>query len=215
MHKDKLFTCFLCLFVFSYVISSAVYAADYRWYAGANKSSYSYRGIAASITAPSTVPTVDGNPNDFGAAWVSNIDSDGDWIQTGLTYEYGDSYFSTYVETVMNGIRDIQYIGIHLTNATIHYKVSYETSDGNWHAYIAGYDKGAVSINTNAVVQAQGEIFQKDNAIAYIKLGPFNFSNVVYKNSSNIWNWNDVTPCAYPPYNVSITDNANYKVFGP
>lgn len=44
-------------------------------------------------------------------------------------------------------------------------------------------------------------------------LGPFQFSQVVYKDSSNNWQWMDVTPTASSPYHVTIVDNANYTVY--
>lgn len=57
--------------------------------------------------------------------------------------------------------------------------------------------------------QAQGESHATNT-----ELGPFQFIDVVYKDSSG-WNFNNTTPTAQSPYHVEITDNANYKVYGP
>lgn len=129
-----------------------------------------------------------------------------EWVQTGLRYYSGYTAFRTYVESNTGGVYNMTEIGIHVLDFAVHYKVVYE-SDSKWHAYIANTDKGSWTMNSTAVVQAQGESHATDT-----QLGPFEFIEVVYKNSSG-WNWMDVTPTADSPYKVKITDNANYKVY--
>lgn len=199
--KKKLLSITILCIIFTLVSSTSIFASS--WYAGAIKSG-SQKGIAAQIKTPSSLPTLGGSGE---SCWVTNI-YNGNWVQTGMRYYSGYSGFKTYVEHNISGVYEMQEIGTHLLDFTVHYKVSYESSDSKWHAYIAGYDKGSWSMNSTATVEAMGESHATDT-----QLGPFNFIQVVYKDSSNNWNWNDSTPYADSPYNVDITDNANYRVY--
>ncbi len=194
---------FLVIFTIVYVFQmSNVNAASY--YAGTNKGG-SNTGIAAKIKTPTSFPTLGSSGE---SCWVTNVyGSPMEWVQTGIRYYSGYLSFKTYVETNISGVYNMTEIGIHVMDFAVHYKVSYE-NDNKWHAYIANFDKGSFSMNSTSGVQAQGESHATDT-----QLGPFEFIEVVYKNSSGTWNWMDVKPTAQSPYHVDITDYANYRVY--
>lgn len=208
--KRKAFISLVITAVILFAMLPMTRASALSIYAGVTKSGYTYKGVAAKIKTPTSLPKL----GDSGeSCWVSNFASNGDWIQTGFRYYSGYSGFKTYVETMRSGVYNLTEIGTHITDATIHYKVNYEDSDGKWHAYIAGYDKGSLSMSSSANVQANGETHASNT-----QLGPFQYVQMVYRNESDgqyDWNWNDTTPTAQSPYHVTITDNANFKIYGP
>lgn len=168
----------------------------------------SNQGISAKITTPSSLPDV----SDSGeSVWVSsNVDSNGEWIQTGARYYSSYSDFKTYTEHYENGVYSLTTVGVHRLGAEISYKVEYNASDGKWHAYIVGKDKASSALATvNVGVQAHAEIHKKE-----IEMGPFTFSDVQIKNSSSIWVNNIKLPTAAAPYTATGTA-ANFTVSGP
>ena len=96
-------------------------------------------------------------------------------------------------------------MGIYLT-----YKVEYNSDDGKWHAFINSVDKVISSLATSEIkVQANGEVHKQD-----IEMGPFSFSTVKVKNSSNTWVDNTTSPSADSPYTVSGSATS-FTVSGP
>lgn len=188
-----------------FIGSSSTYADS--WYAGVTKPGSTYAGMYAYITTPASLPSLGSSGE---SAWVSNVTSTRDWIQTGIRYYSGYSGFRTYIEHTVNGIYGMEEIGTHLLNTSIQYTVQYEGADGKWHGYIAGSDKGSWNLGVYNNVQANAETHATNT-----QMGPFRFTSVSYKNSSGIWTVNDTAPTADSPYSVSKTDNANYRVYGP
>ena len=101
------------------MLPQSVFAAS--WYAGTNKSG-SQTGIAAQIKTPTKLPTLGSSGE---SCWVSNVytPSGGTktWVQTGIRYYSGYSGFKTYVETQLAGGYNMQDIGVHALNISIHY----------------------------------------------------------------------------------------------
>ena len=90
------------------------------------------------------------------------------------------------------------------------YKVEYNSDDGKWHAFINSVDKVSSSLATSEIkVQAKGEVHKQD-----IEMGPFSFSTVKVKNSSNTWVDNTTSPSADSPYTVSGSATS-FTVSGP
>lgn len=196
------------LIVLLLVPASSTYAAS--WYAGVNKPGSTYMGIQAKIKTPTSLPAL----GDSGeSCWVTNVrtNSSGvrEWVQTGIRYYNGYAGFRTYVETSIGGVYNMNEVGGQVLNFDVQYQVSYQP-DGNWHAFIAGYDKGGWSMGTAANVQAQGESHAQNTV-----LGPFVFSYVYYADSGSTWRANDTAPTAQTPYKVDVYSNSNYKVYGP
>lgn len=168
----------------------------------------SYQGISAKITTPSSLPDV----SDSGeSVWVSsNVDSNGEWIQTGARYYSSFNNFKTYTEHYESGVYTLTTVGVHVLGAKISYKVEYSSTDQKWHAYIAGVDKASSALATqNSGVQAHAEVHKKD-----IEMGPFTFSEVQVKNTTPAWVNNTVTPTAASPYSVTGTAT-QFTVSGP
>ena len=196
-----------------YFNSSGAYVPDdgstgYHGYAGVYVTG-NYRGISASIKTPNSLPIIAGSGE---SAWVSTqIDADGHWVQAGARYWAGYSGFKTYVEYGSGNISKITDIGVHKLGTTVSYKVEYSSSDGKWHAYVAGGDKMSSALASNMLdVEAYGEIHKKN-----IEMGPFAFSNVKVKNSSGSWANNTIVPSTrIASYTVTGTANS-FTVSGP
>ncbi|KOY13066.1 hypothetical protein [Paenibacillus xylanivorans] len=202
----KMTVLFSFFFAFILIVGSSSANAD-SWYAGVTKPGSTYLGMYAYITTPTSLPSL----GDSGeSAWVSNVTSTRDWIQTGIRYYSGYSGFRTYIEHTYNGVHGMEEVGTHLLDTSIQYTVQYEGADSKWHGYIAGYDKGSWNLGTYNNVQANAESHATNT-----QMGPFRFTSVSYKNSSGVWTVNDTAPTAKSPYSVSKTSNANFRVYGP
>ena len=184
-----------------------VAANDYHGYAGVTTSSKK-RGISAKITMPSDFPDVSGSGE---SAWVSTSkDSNGEWVQAGARYYSSYTAFKTYTEHYQNGVYKLTTVGTHRLGIYLTYKVEYNSDDGKWHAFINSVDKVSSSLATSEIkVQAKGEVHKQD-----IEMGPFSFSTVKVKNSSNTWVDNTTSPSADSPYTVSGTATS-FTVSGP
>ena len=154
---------------------------NYNWpdhaYAGFNRGG-SNKGVSATITLPSKLPNV----SDSGeSVWVSTSkDSNGEWVQTGARYYSTFTNFKTYTEHYQSGVYKLTTVGVHALGASISYKVEYNSTDGKWHAYIAGVDKVSSALATiNNGVQGNAETHKRN-----IEMGPFTFSNVKTKSKS-------------------------------
>ncbi|MFI2855826.1 hypothetical protein ACH6EH_01655 [Paenibacillus sp. JSM ZJ436] len=184
--------------------SSNIFAAS--WYAGVTKSGYTYNGVAAQIKTPTSLPTLGSSGE---SAWVSNLSSSGDWVQTGIRYYSGYTGFKTYIEHNISGGYGLDEIGTHVLDFTVRYRVAYDSADSKWHGFIADVDKGSWTMSQYQNVQSNAESHATNT-----QHGPFNFIELVIKDSSG-WNWNTTKPTAKSPYSVNITDNANFRVYGP
>ena len=179
-----------------------------RTYAGVVTTS-TYRGISASIQTPSSLPSVPSGTGE--SVWVSTApDSNGAWAQSGARYyPSAGNVFKTYVEYFSGGVYHRSEPGIHMLGTSVAYKVEYR-SDGKWHAYIAGVDKAQSLLSSSSLnVEGMSELHQPN-----IQMGPFTFSNVKVKNSSDTWINNPTMPTAPLPYSATGT-STNYTVSGP
>lgn len=184
--------------------SSSSFAAS--WYAGVTKSGYTYNGVAVQIKTPASLPKLGSSGE---SVWASNRSSSGDWVQTGIRYYSGYSGFKTYIEHNIGGVYGMDEIGTHVLDFTVRYRVAYDSSDSKWHGFIADVDKGSWSMGASQNVQSNAESHATNT-----QLGPFKFIDMVYKDSSG-WNFNNTPPTAQSPYSVDVTNNANFRVYGP
>ena len=181
----------------------------YHRYAGITKSGYN-KGISATIRVPYSLPNV----SDSGvSAWVStaelNYYGTPCWIQTGAKYYYDQSSFKTYIEYFQGGVMHHAVYNNQSLGTTRTYKVEHE-ADGKWHAYVADVEKISCVLSQNScTVQAKGEV-HKEN----IQMGPFYFTSVKTKTTSDSWVDNTATPYADSPYYVTGSATS-FTVNGP
>lgn len=117
---------------------------------------------------------------------------------------------AAYTEHYQNGVYKLTTVGTHRLGIYLTYKVEYNSDDGKWHAFINSVDKVSSSLATSEIkVQAKGEVHKQD-----IEMGPFSFSTVKVKNSSNTWVDNTTSPSADSPYTVSGSATS-FTVSGP
>lgn len=104
--------------------------------------------------------------------------------------------------------------GIQGLSVTIPYRVEFvpSTTTGYlWHAYINGSDMGGWSLPQYANVQALSESHATSN-----QMGPFEYSNILYRGSGTSWLTNNTPPFADSPYHVTILGNyASFRTYGP
>lgn len=195
------------LLVYSYF---AINIGAFSLYVGTNKGG-AQTGIQANIKPMTSYPDVTGSGE---SCWVSNVSGTGNnkqWVQTGIRYLdkpiYQDGY-RTYLETKISGVHNRTEISYCYLDDNYLYKVEYQL-DNKWHAYIDGNEQGSYTLPfSSAAVQAQAEAHSST-----IDMGPFMFSNVKYKNSSNNWVYMDVTPTADYPFSVNIINSHTYRAY--
>ena len=181
----------------------------YHNYAGVDTSSNN-KGVSATIRVPYSLPNV----YDAGvSAWVStemlSYSGTSCWIQAGCKYYSDQSSFKTYVEYFQNGVMKHTVYNNQSLGTTRTYKVEYK-ADNKWHAFVAGTEKISCTLPEDEChVQAMGEVHKPN-----IRMGPFYFTDVKVKTTSNSWVDNTKSPYANPPYYV--TGNAkSFTVDGP
>lgn len=190
----------------SYTLRVRNYLLEHA-YGGVLVNSTTNRGISATIKVPSSLPVIYGNNT---SVWVSTgLDSNSEWVQAGARYRKDYTSFEPYTEHYANGIYQTTNYGTQASGTQKTYKVEYLESDGKWHAYIGGVEKVSSTLSEVKNLQAQGEVHKRN-----LQMGPFYFSNVKIKNSSNTWNNNTVSPTAKAPYSVSGSATS-FTVSGP
>ena len=189
---------------------------EYHFNAGVTLTGPNYKGICAKIKLPESLPDVSGSGE---SAWVStNQDDNKHWVRTGVRYYSGYSGFKLYYEYFLNGVYEIhEPQSISLGNQST-YWVQYNESSGKWQACFAenGSSTGkllvsaALSTANSNGVQAKAELHKEG-----IQMGPFDFSGVMYYDSSDgKWHANTKMPTTKSPYVVSGSAN-NFRVYGP
>jgi hypothetical protein len=211
--KYKLLLTLLSLIIISLPIlsfSSSVAADDIeRWYArNARTSCY---GVKADISANTYTPGL--SVNTGLSSWVSTLNYNNCWVQTGWHYNYGMNYAYSYTEFRLGAITIQQDISIHSWSSYKNYKVSYDSP--YWKCYINNtlylYVSGGGYLPTPPTTLLASAEIKGSSGITMDSA----FSSVQYMNSLGSWNnFDQNNKYAMYPYHITGY-NYNFYTYGP